>query len=158
MKCFKEAILALQAIFDPSHSPERDALTTYLRDAAPLWDAVVRSVRKRSPQLVEAWHFAGPRIGWSLRLVEKARILVYLTPEEGRFRVGLVLGSKAVAAARASGLSASAASVVDAAPRYAEGHGVQFHVASREDMAPVEELLDIKVSGSPKTPRRSKRT
>lgn len=145
-------------MFDPSHAPERNTLAAYLGDAAPLWDAVVRSARQRAPQLDETWHFAGPKVGWSLRLVEKARILVYLTPEEGRFRVGLVLGSKAVAAARASRLSAAAASIVDAAPRYAEGHGVRFHIASKQDMAPVEELLGIKFAAAPKPPPRSKRT
>lgn len=145
-------------MFDPSQSPKRATLTTYLGDATPLWDAVIRSARKRSPQLVESWHFAGPKTGWSLRLVEKTRVLIYLTPEKGRFRIGMAVGGKAVTAARASGLSAAAASVIDIAPKYAEGYGVRFHVTSREDMAPVEDLLDIKLSTSPKPARRSKAT
>jgi Protein of unknown function (DUF3788) len=145
-------------MFDPSHAPERNTLNPYLGDAASLWDAVIRSARQRAPQLVETWHFAGAKVGWSLRLVEKARILVYLTPEAGRFRVGLVLGGKAVSAARASGLSAAADSIVDAAPKYAEGHGVRFHVASKQDLAPVDELLGIKFSAAPKPSPRSKRT
>jgi hypothetical protein len=149
----KETILAAQSMFDPSHSPEWAALATYLGDAAPLWNAIIGSVRKRAPQLVETWHFAGPKVGWTLRIVEKSRILVYLTPEEGRIRVGLVLGGKAVAAARVSGLSAAAASIVDNAPKYAEGHGVRFHIASKKDMAPVDELLAIKFSVTRKPPR-----
>lgn len=131
-------------MFEASRPPEQNHLTSILGDASPLWDAVIASVRMRAPQLIEHWHFAGQKIGWSLRLVEKARILIYLTPEAGRFRVGLVLGGKAVVAARASGFSAAAASILEIAPKYAEGHGVRFHVITREDMAPLEDLLDIK--------------
>lgn len=145
--------MMLQPMFDASRPPERNQLTAILGDAAPLWDAVIDSVRMRAPQQIEHWHFAGQKIGWSLRLVEKARILVYLTPDAGRFRVGLVLGAKAVATARASGLSAAAASILETAPKYAEGHGVRFHVMSREDMAPLEELLDIKFAASGKKPK-----
>lgn len=137
-------------MFDASRPPERNHLTGILGDAAPLWDAVIDSVRIRAPQLIEHWHFAGQRIGWSLRLVEKARVLIYLTPDAGRFRVGLVLGGKAVVAARAAGVSAATASILKIAPKYAEGHGVRFHVTTREDMAPLEELLDMKFAASGK--------
>lgn len=137
-------------MFDASRPPERNHLTGILGGASPLWDAVIASVRMRAPQLIEHWHFAGERIGWSLRLVEKARVLIYLTPDTGGFRVGLVLGGKAVVAARASGLSAAAASILEIAPKYAEGHGVRFHVVSREDMAPLEEFLDMKFAASGK--------
>lgn len=150
IRLFDEPILIIQPMFDASRPPERNHLTGVLGDAAPLWDAVIDSVRMRAPQLIEHWHFAGQKIGWSLRLVEKARVLIYLTPDAGRFRVGLVLGGKAVAAARASGLSAAAASILEIAPRYAEGQGVRFHVISRENMAPLEELLDIKFAASGK--------
>jgi hypothetical protein len=123
--------------------------------AAPLWEAAIDLAREGSPRVVEAWHFAGPKTGWTLRLVDGARILVYLTPGEGDFRVGLVLGKKAVAAAREAGLSKAAAKTIDAAPAYAEGHGVRFQVASNADMRVFRELLAIKMPRE--QPRRGKR-
>lgn len=143
---------------DGGGRPETTALRARLGDAAPLWKDAVGLTRERSPTLTEAWHFAGPRVGWTLRLVEGARILVYLTPGQGRFRVGMVLGRKAVAAARLAGLSQAAARILDAAPAYAEGHGVRFEVASGADMRPFQELLAIKVSVPAKQPRRPRRT
>lgn len=133
-------------MFDPSHEPQRATLDARLGQAAPLWDAAIRRAVKHAPQLKEAWHFAGKKIGWSLRLVDGERIVVYLTPFEGSFRIGLVLGGKAVAAARRRGLSAKATELLDLAPKHAEGHGVRFVVGSIEDLAPFEELLAIKLA------------
>lgn len=146
----------LKSMHDASHPPEPEALNADLGKAAPLWEAVIGLARERAPQLAEVWHFAGTKIGWSLRLVEKARILVYLTPGEGHFWIGLVLGKKAVTAAREAGLSKAATAILDAAPIYAEGHGVRFQVASRADMEGLQELLAIKVSAPPKPLPRSK--
>ncbi|MGB5036375.1 MAG: DUF3788 family protein, partial [Blastocatellia bacterium] len=75
-------------MFDPSQQPQRATLNAYLGAAAPLWSSVIDRARERVPQLAEAWHFAGPKVGWSLRLVDGDRIVVYLTPGEGAFRVG----------------------------------------------------------------------
>lgn len=140
-------------MFDPAAPPSPTALHERLGAAATLWDAIIAAAKQRAPKVTEAWHFAGKKIGWSLRLVDGDRILVYLTPDDGVFRVGLVLGGKAVAAARAAGLSVLAAQILDAAPKYAEGHGVRFPVAVREDMAAFDELLAIKLAVPFKAPR-----
>jgi hypothetical protein len=144
--------------FDPARPPARADLDAWLGAAAPLWHKAIAQTARHLPQVAEAWHFAGPRIGWSLRLMDGERIVVYLTPGEGTFRVGLVLGGKAVAALREAGLSAGAAAILEEAPKHAEGHGVRFQVALATDLAPFEELLAIKLAASPKPQGRSRRT
>lgn len=153
----QEETVALPPMFDPAKPPQRATLDATLGAAAPLWHSAIRRAVSRAPQLAEAWHFAGPRIGWSLRLVDGDRIVVYLTPGTELFCVGLVLGAKAVEAAREAGLSTAAADILEAAPKYAEGHGVRFVVASSEDLAPFDELLSIKLAGSPKAKPRGRR-
>ena len=145
-------------MFNPSKQPPRAILNAHLGAAAPLWSSAIGKAFERVPQLAEEWHFAGPKVGWSLRLVDGDRIVVYLTPEKGAFRVGLVLGGKAVAAAREAGLTAAAAAILDAAPKYAEGHGVRFNIAAHEDIAPFEELLSIKLAVPTKPQSRGRRS
>jgi hypothetical protein len=142
-----------KAMFDTSGEPAPRTLTACLGAAAPLWAAVIDAARKHFPHLVEVWKFAGAKVGWSLRLVDRDRIVVYLTPGEGQFRIGMVLGGKVVAMARAAGLSRAATAVVDAAPRYAEGHGLRFFVASSDDLALASELIALKATVPPRTPR-----
>jgi hypothetical protein len=85
---------------NPTHPPDAAHLHKHLGAAGSYWDAVVDAVRSRAPKAEEVWRFASPTIGWSLRLVDAKRNLIYLTPGEQAFRIGLVLGKKIVAAAR----------------------------------------------------------
>ena len=137
--------------------PKPEDLRALLGNAAPLWEAVISLVREGSPNLTEVWHFAGSKIGWSLRLVDDARILVYLTPREQHFTVGIVLGKKAVIAARRAGLTKAAAGIIDSAPVYAEGHGIRFQVKSSADMESLRELLAIKIAAPGRPSGKSRR-
>ena len=137
--------MALSAFEDPAAPPTREELVEVLGPATPLWDDLVTDVRRRGGALTEDWHH-GPKFGWSMRLVLGDRILVHLTPQVGRLLVGVVLGEKAIAAATASGsASGRTLEVVAAAPRYAEGRGVRFPVATVEDLLVAEELCRIKL-------------
>ena len=59
-----------------------------------------------------------------MRLKSGERNIEYLIPGQGEFEVSMVLGDRAVAAARERGLAA----MVDGARRYAEGTAVRFAV------------------------------
>src|SRR5512138_3371030 len=115
--------MALSAFDDPARPPAPAELARRLAAAAPLWNALVAHVEKANPPVEEVWSFAGAKFGWSLPLVQKGRVLVYLTPQEGQLLVGLVLGEKAVAAAREAGIPPALLAAIDAAPKYAEGRG-----------------------------------
>ena len=105
--------MALSAFDDPAHPPGPADLSRSLGASASLWKAVVTHVGRTCAPVTEAWNFSGAKFGWSLRLKRAERVLVYLTPQEGRFLVGIVLGEKAVASAREKGLPAA----VDRPPR-----------------------------------------
>ena len=148
--------MPLASLFDRSRPPEPTELQACLGKTQPVWTDLVSHVRELSPHIKEVWTFAGPKVGWSLRLVQRDRILLYLTPGPDRFRAGIILGRKAVASARGT-LSASATSIIDAAPVYAEGHGVRIEVDSGAQAEIVRELLRVKVGAPPpSTPRRTR--
>jgi hypothetical protein len=138
--------MAMSAFDDRSRQPSREELRTVLGASAELWDALVEQVGKAHAPITEHWNFAGGKFGWSLRLKWKDRIVLYLTPQAGAFLAGVVLGDKAVAAARARGLPASVLALVHAAPRYAEGRGIRVTVTTREDLAAVEALATVKMA------------
>ena len=61
------------------------------------------------------------------------------------FRVSLVLGDRAVAAARASDLPKTLLKEIAGARRYAEGTGIRLLIKTAEDLAPVRTLVEIKL-------------
>jgi hypothetical protein len=138
--------MALSAFDDKGHRPEATELTGVLADSAPLWSRLVTHLGASYPPITEEWAFSGAKFGWSLRLKRKDRVALYLTPQAGRCLAGVVLGEKAVATALGRGLSARAAALVEAAPRYAEGRGIRVEVAGDDDAAIVEELVAAKMA------------
>jgi hypothetical protein len=137
--------VALSAFGDPMAAPSAGTLAEVLGEAAAWWSALVDGTRAIAGEISEAWSFGGPRTGWSMRLLRGDRVLAYLTPQAGKFLVGVVLGEKAIAAATAGLASEGTLAVVEAAPRYAEGRGVRIIVETEADLAVATELARIKI-------------
>ena len=72
------------------------------------------------------------------------RILTYVTPQNGRFLVGLVLGKKVIQPDTVKRLSAAAAKLIENAPQYAEGRGLRMEVASRAALRTALEIAALK--------------
>lgn len=134
--------MALSAFDDKRTPPREDDLMAVLKAAGPLWTAFVEGVGARAGGVRPRWNFSGAKFGWSLRLVKGDRILSYLTPQSGRFLVGVVLGEKAVGAR--AGLGSAALKFIDAAPRYAEGRGIRVAVATRRDLVVALQIAGLK--------------
>jgi hypothetical protein len=96
--------------------------------------------------LTEDWNYSGKAFGWSFRLKQKKRVIVYMTPCRGHFLASFALGEKAAIAARQVGLSPALTAILDASPKYAEGRGVRIPVRTRQDVAGVQVLVAAKVA------------
>ncbi|HSL22024.1 MAG TPA: DUF3788 domain-containing protein [Vicinamibacterales bacterium] len=138
--------MALSAFGDKSVPPAEPALRKTLGRTAALWMDLKRDLAAAHGPLVEEWNFAGNAYGWSLRLKQKKRAIVYMTPCDGYFLASLALGEKACAAARDQGLPAPLLAIIDAAPKYAEGRGIRIPVRSRNDLRKVKDLAAVKVA------------
>jgi hypothetical protein len=139
--------LALSVFDDKSRSPDPGQLRAALGTAAVLWRQLLARAARQDPDVLPLWHYAGPKHGWSLRVKQKDRIILHMTPCQGHFLAGIVLGEKTIAAAHANVLPKPVLAVIEAAPRYAEGRGIRQKVSSAPDLRIVTRLLDLKMSG-----------
>ncbi len=137
--------MALSAFDDKSKAPAPEELDAALGDAAGPWARLAARVAEAHAPITEQWNFSGAKFGWSLRLKQKERIVLYLTPQRGCFLAGVVLGEKAVTAAREAGLPEPVLALIAAAPRYAEGRGIRLTVTSPADVAAIEQLVALKM-------------
>ena len=130
-----------------SASPDSvDCDNAALGPAISLWNELRRLIAQEFPPLAEEWVFGGKSHGWALRLKQKKRAVLYMTPLAGYFRVGFAFGEKAVKAAHQSDLPASVLKLIDEAPKYAEGRGVRLEVKSAKDVRVVARLAAIKMA------------
>lgn len=154
--------MSLSVFDDPNQPPGPAVLRRRLGPAATAWKALVDGVAERCGPVEELWSFGGAKFGWSLRLLRKGRVLLYLTPQEGRLLAGLVLGGKAVAAAREAGLPPALLAQVEAAPQYAEGRGLRVEVSGADDVTSLVRLVGLKADPpgpvrTPEAPRTRRR-
>jgi len=136
--------MALSAFPDKTRAPTDDALRTTLGKAYRPWVALLDLVARRIGPLTDAWGFTSAKTGWGLRVRRGERVILYMTPQQNQFLVSLVLGEKAVAAARAAKLSATVMKIVDRSPRYPEGRGVRIEVTGSRQLTTLARLAEIK--------------
>jgi hypothetical protein len=139
-----EAAPVLNAFAGKTDVPDAQELTLALGPTRALWDKLVDSLQHKHA-VVQEWGSSSPKAGWSLRLKRKERIIVYLIPQHGSFQAALVLGDKAVKAARESKLPKRVAKTLAEARRYAEGTGIRMAVKGPADLAAIEKLALIKI-------------
>ena len=133
--------MALSAFDEKARQPTNDQLRTVLRRAYRPWIELLALLGERIDPATAVWKFS---TGWSLRVLHKDRVIVYLTPQKNQFLASFALGEKAVAAARAAKLSAAVLSAIDDAPRYAEGRGVRIPVRGSRQVTTLARLAQIK--------------
>ena len=134
------------AFADEDAPPDRRALARALGAAARSWDRLIAGAQAAHGPLPEQWHFAGSKHGWSLRLKEPERVRVHLLPQRGSFQASFTLGEKACKAARTSDVPVDLLTLIDEAPRYAEGRGVRIRARTLREADGVLRLLACKAA------------
>ena len=120
--------MALSAFDDKSKQPRVGDLKRTLGKASAHWDGLIAHIAAEYAPLEQTWNFSGANWGWSLRLKQKKRTVLYMTPCRGLFLVGFALGEKAVKAAHDSPLPDSILTVIDEAKKYTEGRAVRIEI------------------------------
>ena len=138
--------MALSAFDDKSSPAEDRRLREVLGRTAALWFQLKTDLAAEFTPLDEKWTYSGKPYGWSLRLKQKKRTVVYLVPQAGCFLAAFALGEKACLAAQESGLPASILETIERAPRYAEGRAVRLEVRTRKDLVCIKKLAAIKMA------------
>ena len=136
--------MALSAFTDRAAPPDERALGEMLGRASGLWMDLRAALHAAHGPLMEQWSYAGDAYGWSLRMKEKKRALIYLTPCRGYFIASFALGEKACRAAHERGLPPALLAIIEAAPKYAEGRGVRIPVRRKGDLAGIRRLAALK--------------
>lgn len=138
--------MSLSGLTDSSQVPELEDIESLLGPSIEQWDRLLLLVSQMHSPVSQVWNFGGAKHGWILRLKRKERVILYLIPQVGGFLVGLVLGERACLAAESLPLPKSVRTLLDEAPRYAEGRGFRVPVKSDEDVEAVVQLAAAKMA------------
>jgi len=125
--------------------PDESSLLEALSETYLLWIEIRNYVLGKYSKALEDWNYPGPKYGWSFRIKDKKRVLVYMLPRQGYFMIALVFGEKATKAALQSSISIDLKTSIESAKVYAEGRGFRIEVRDLTRIIDIRKLIDIKL-------------
>jgi hypothetical protein len=131
---------------DKKRIPGVKDLAEALGGTAHLWQALQDYVKLRFPDARPEWNYSGEKYGWSFRIKDKKRAIIYLLPRAGFFKVAFVFGKKATTAVMESRVATAIKTELAAARVYAEGRGVRIDIRDGSIIDDIKTLIDIKLA------------
>jgi hypothetical protein len=134
-----------QSIFmDKAIIPNEMELKKAIGDTFTFWTEISDLVMMKYPKAKTEWSYPGKKYGWSFRLKDKKRVIVYLLPRSGFFKVAFVFGQKAFEMIMSIQISESIKTELSTARVYAEGRGIRIDVKGSANIKDIKKLVEIK--------------
>jgi hypothetical protein len=111
-----------------------------------LWIQIREFVYQKYPNGSEDWNFPGKNYGWSFRIKDKKRAILYFLPRHNYFKVAFVFGQKALDYIIETNISESIKKDLLAAKKYVEGRGVSIDVKDETIIPDIQKLIEIKLA------------
>ena len=131
---------------DKSKKPEQQDLIAALGRAYHLWLEIVNLTLLKYPNAISEWNFPGQKYGWSFKIKDKKRAIIYLLPRDKRFMVAFNFGQKAFEKIMDSNISEEIKHSLESAKVYAEGRGIRIEVKNQNAIKDISQLIDIKLA------------
>jgi len=125
--------------------PNDVALRLELDNTYSIWKHIEKYVFEKQKNLSTEWSFPSPRYGWSYRIKDRKRVVVYLLPRKGFFMAAFNFGPKAYDEILKSDVADAIKMALSEANVYAEGRGIRIEVKNKENVHDILKLIDIKM-------------
>ncbi|MBK8626490.1 MAG: DUF3788 domain-containing protein [Saprospiraceae bacterium] len=130
---------------DKKITPSDKDLLEKLGATFDLWKQIQNFVLIKYPKGIPEWNYPGEKYGWSFRIKDKKRAIIYFLPRDKYFKVAFVFGQKATDYVLSSNISADIKIALEKATKYAEGRGIRIDVNDETIISDVKNLVTIKL-------------
>jgi hypothetical protein len=135
----------MESIFSDKNKPPIDKdLKKSLGDTYQLWQGIKDYVFSKYPKGVEEWSCS--KYGWSFRIKDKKRAILYFLPRNQFFKLAFVFGQKATDQIMKSQIADAVKTELASARVYAEGRGIRIDILDKNSIDDIQELIDIKLA------------
>ena len=125
--------------------PEHKDLIDKLDSTYDLWIQIQEFVMEKYPDGLAEWNYPGKKYGWSYRIKDKKRAIIYFLPRDKYFKVAFVFGQKATGIVLDSNISLDIKTELEQATKYAEGRGIRIDVKDKLILPDIKQLIEIKL-------------
>lgn len=137
----------MKSIFtDKNIKPTIQDLEKGLDETFPIWKSLEVFTKNNYPNATDEWSFSGEKFGWSYRIKDDKRVLIYLLPRDTFFKIAFVFGQKATNQILESDISEFIKTELNSAKSHAEGRGIRIEVKDLSNFEDIQKLIKIKIS------------
>lgn len=135
------------AFIGKTTQPTTAEVEAALGPASKLWNDLIHWMADKEGVADQEWKgIYVNKYGWGLRLKQKKRNILYLSPGKDCFMASFVLSDKALSEAKHAHLPKAVQDALAAAPRYPEGNGLRLLVHRAAELAPIRKIAAIKLA------------
>lgn len=136
----------MKSIFvDKNVIPTSEELQKGIGATYQYWELLSDYTKQIACKADEEWNFSGEKFGWSFRVKDKKRVLIYLLPRDCFFKIAFVFGQKAMDKIMESSVSEVIKNELIAAKVYSEGRGIRIEVRDESFIEDLKKLIEIKI-------------
>ncbi|WP_317897692.1 DUF3788 family protein [Aurantibacillus circumpalustris] len=137
----------MKSIFaDKNTEPTIQDLKKALGKTFLIWKNVEDFLLKAKPDATAVWHFSSTKYGWSYRIKDNKRVLLYLLPRDNFFKAAFVFSQKATEQILLSEISEDIKTDLRNAKAYTEGRGIRIEIKDASKSRDIKELIKIKIA------------
>ncbi len=130
---------------DKSLPPDDLKLMEALGEQFRAWLDIRAYALAVNPAAAEEWHYSGLKFGWSFRIRDSKRVLIYLLPRDRYFMAAFVFSEKATIKAFESDISMDVKGIIESVRVYAEGRGFRLEIRNATRVNDIKKLVDFKL-------------
>ena len=126
--------------------PTDEMLASALGETKKILDDIISFIKAEFGESHIEWKYYGAKFGWSLKIYNKKRNVVFVGPEDGYFRLAFTFGQKAYIEIINSNLPDSIKQQLIEAKVYVEGRPLRLEIRNQKDAEPLWQLIKIKLN------------
>jgi len=112
-----------------------------------LWHQIQEFVLDQYPEGIEEWNYPRKKYGYSFRIKNKKRAILYFLPRKNYFKVAFVFGQKATdIIIKSDDVAPEIKNELAQARKYAEGRGIRIAVKNDLNIPDIKKLVEIKLA------------
>jgi len=111
-----------------------------------LWHQIQGFVLDQYAKGLKEWNYPGKKYGYSYRIKDKKRVILYFLPRKYYFKVAFVFGQKATDLIMESDIALEIKNELINARKYAEGRGIRIEVKNDLNIPDIKKLIEIKLA------------
>ena len=111
-----------------------------------LWQMLKDYVHLKYAGSFDEWNYSGDKYGWSFRIKDKKRVILYLLPRDKFFKAAFVFGQKATDVIMKSNIADAIKTELNSARVYAEGRGIRIEIKDQIIINDIKQLIEIKLA------------